>query len=96
MNKWVGVTFPSSVNLTPTPFPHCKSRIIPARDAEGYLRIVDPGLMPIPNDVMEIHEEKLRRRAARGDVPFGLELAVSSVYEMAEPVAKLLPDKWTR
>ena len=31
-------------------------------------------------------------RAAREGVPFGHELAVSSVYEMAEPVAKLLPD----
>jgi hypothetical protein len=40
--------------------------------------------------------EKLRRRAAREGVPFGLEFAVSSVYEMAEPVAKLPLDKWTR
>ena len=53
----------------------------------------DPGLMPIPKDVMEIHEEKLRRRATEEGVPFGLKLAVSGVYEMAEPVAKLLPDK---
>jgi glutamate mutase epsilon subunit len=49
--------------------------------------------MPIPKDVMEIHEEKLRRRATEEGVPFGLKLAVSGVYEMAEPVAKLLPDK---
>jgi hypothetical protein len=38
--------------------------------------------------------EKLRRRAAKENVPFGPELAVSSVYEIAEPIAKLLPDKW--
>jgi methylaspartate mutase epsilon subunit len=76
-----------------SPSRYCKSRIVPARDAEGYLRIVDPGLMPFPKDVMEVHEEKLRRRAEREGVPFGHELAVSSVYEMAEPVAKLLPDR---
>jgi methylaspartate mutase epsilon subunit len=75
-----------------SPSRYCKSRVIPARDAEGYLRIVDPGFMPFPKEVMEIHEEKLRRRASREGVPFGHELAVSSVYEMAEPVAKLLPD----
>jgi methylaspartate mutase epsilon subunit len=76
-----------------SPSRYCKSRIVPARDADGCLRIVDPGLMPFPRDVMEIHEEKLRRRAARDGVPFGHELAVASVYEMAEPVARLLPDR---
>ncbi|MBI4203696.1 MAG: methylaspartate mutase subunit E [Betaproteobacteria bacterium] len=76
-----------------SPSRYCKSRVIPARDAEGCLRIVDPGLMPFPKEVMEIHEEKLRRRAEKEGVPFGHELAVSSVYEMAEPIAKLLPDR---
>jgi methylaspartate mutase epsilon subunit len=75
-----------------SPSRYCKSRIMPARDIDGYLRIVDPGLMPYPKDVMEIHAEKLRLRAERDGLPYGHELAVASVYEMAEPVAKLLPD----
>ena len=78
-----------------SPNRHCKSRVMPARDADGYLRILDPGLMPFPKDVMQVHEEKLRKRAEKENVPFGPDLAVSSVYEMAEPIAKLLPDKWT-
>lgn len=77
-----------------SPNRYCKSRVMPARDADGYLRILDPGLMPFPKDVMDLHEEKLRRRAAKENVPFGPELAVSSVYELSEPIAKLLPDKW--
>ncbi|HSO06323.1 MAG TPA: methylaspartate mutase subunit E [Pelomicrobium sp.] len=72
----------------------CKSRVMPARDADGYLRIVDPGLMPFPQDVLEIHEERLRRRAVREGVPYGPELAVASVYELSEPIAKLMSDKW--
>jgi glutamate mutase epsilon subunit len=68
---------------------------MPARDIDGYLRILDPGLMPFPRDAMEIHETRLRQRAAREGVAFGHELAVSSVYEIAEPVATLLSDKWT-
>jgi methylaspartate mutase epsilon subunit len=71
-----------------------KSRILPARDADGCLRIVDPGLMPFPKEVMEVHEERLRRRAEHERIPYGPELAVSSVYEISEPVAKLLPDTW--
>ena len=70
-----------------------KSRVMPARDADGCLRIFDPGLMPFPKDVMEIHEEKLRRRATRENVPFGIDLAVQSVYEISEPIAKLMSDK---
>lgn len=70
-----------------------KSRVMPARDADGCLRIFDPGLMPFPKEVMEIHEEKLRRRATRENVPFGVDLAVQSVYEISEPIAKLMSDK---
>jgi methylaspartate mutase epsilon subunit len=76
-----------------SPNRHVQSRVMPARDADGYLRIVDPGFMPYPKDVMEIHEQRLRQRAQHEQVPFGHELAVSSVYELAEPIAKLLPDK---
>jgi methylaspartate mutase epsilon subunit len=70
-----------------------KSRVLPARDVDGCLRIVEPGLMPFPRDVLEVHEERLRRRAEREKIPYGPELAVASVYEIAEPVAKLLPDQ---
>ncbi len=77
-----------------SPNRHCKSRIMPARDADGYLRILDAGDMPFPKDVMEVHEEKLRKRAEKEGMPYGTDLAVSSVYEMSEPIAKLLSDKW--
>ncbi len=72
-----------------------KSRVMPARDADGYLRILDAADMPFPKDVLEIHAEKLKRRAQREGVAFGPELAIQSVYEISEPIAKLLSDKWT-
>jgi len=53
--------------------------------------VLDPGLMPFPADVMAVHEEGLRRRAEKEKVEYGPELAVQSVYEISEPVAKLLP-----
>ena len=31
-----------------SPSRYCKSRVMPARDADGYLRIVDPADMPFP------------------------------------------------
>jgi methylaspartate mutase epsilon subunit len=77
-----------------SPNRQCRSRVMPARDADGCLRILDPGLMPFPQDVMAVHEEKLRRRAAQENVPYGHELAVASVYELSEPLARLMNDKW--
>jgi methylaspartate mutase epsilon subunit len=74
-----------------SPNRHCRSRVLPARDVDGYLRILDPGSMPFPADVIAVHEEGLRKRAEKEKVEYGPELAVQSVYEISEPVAKLLP-----
>ncbi len=71
-----------------------KSRILPARDGDGYIRILDPGAMPFPAEVMEYHEERLRRRAERERVPFDHHLAVTSVYEISEPLERLTPFPW--
>ena len=74
-----------------SPNRHCRSRVLPARDVDGYLRILDPGLMPFPADVMAVHEAGLRKRAEKEKVEYGPELAVQSVYEISEPLEKLLP-----
>ena len=71
-----------------------QSRVLPARDGDGYLRIFDAAAMPIPAEVMEFHEERLRRRAEREGVAYDHELAVSSVYEISEPLDKLIPFPW--
>jgi len=68
-----------------------KSRVMPARDADGYLRILGAGDMPIPRDVMAYHEERLRKRAEKEGVPFGDDLAVTSVYELSETLERLMP-----
>ena len=77
-----------------SPNRHVKSRVMPARDADGCLRIFDAGLMPFPRDVLEVHEARLRQRAERDGVPFSDDLAVSSVFELSEPLSKLMSDKW--
>jgi methylaspartate mutase epsilon subunit len=68
-----------------------RSRVLPARDADGCLRIFDPGNMPIPKDVLEYHEERLRKRAERERCAYDQDLAVTSVYEISEPLEKLNP-----
>lgn len=74
-----------------SPSRECKSLVVPARDASGYLRILDPGEMPFPKDVMEYHESKLRDQATKMNKPFGPELAIDSVYELSKRMEELCP-----
>lgn len=68
-----------------------KSRVLPARDIDGCLRILDAGDMPIPADVLEFHEARLRARAEKERRPFDHDLAVTSVYEISESLDHLAP-----
>ncbi|MCZ7559871.1 MAG: hypothetical protein M5U30_07375 [Burkholderiaceae bacterium] len=72
------------------------SRVLPARDADGYLRILDPGAVPIDPEVLEEHRVRLARRASREKLEMGYDLAVSSVYELSEPLGVLLSDGWAK
>jgi methylaspartate mutase epsilon subunit len=79
------------VDVPWSPNRHVKSRVLPARDADGHLRILEPGDVPLPREALEVHEAGLRRRAEREDVPYDHELAVGSVYEMTETLETLMP-----
>jgi methylaspartate mutase epsilon subunit len=79
-----------------SPNRHVKGRVMPARDAQGYLRILDPAALPLPREVMEVHAEGLRKGLEQGKGSDLLDLAVQSVYELSEPLEKLLPDSWAR
>ncbi|MFQ5936595.1 MAG: methylaspartate mutase subunit E, partial [Acidiferrobacterales bacterium] len=78
-----------------SPNRYVKSRVLPARDVDGYLRIFNPAALPIPQDVLEFHEERLRKRAERERCPYDHELAVTSVTEISEPLKNLLPFPWS-
>lgn len=84
------------VDIPWSPNRYVKSRVTPARDGDGYLRILDPGDMPFDKEVLEIHADRLRRRAEGEGVPCDHQLAVSSVYEISEPLSRLLPDNWNQ
>jgi len=72
-----------------------QSRVMPARDADGYLRVFDAGDMPLPPDVLEVHEDGLRRRAADEGVAYDHDLAVASVTEISETLDTLTPFPWS-
>jgi methylaspartate mutase epsilon subunit len=77
-----------------SPNRHCRSAVLPARDVDGCIRILDPGAMPIPKDVLEVHEARLRKRAERDRIDYGPDLAVASVQDISEPLSKSMPGGW--
>jgi methylaspartate mutase epsilon subunit len=77
-----------------SPNRHVQSRVMPARDADGYLRIYDPGNLVFEADVADIHSERLKKRAEAEGVAYDHNLAVSSVYEISEPLDRLSPFPW--
>ena len=77
-----------------SPNNYMKSRVMPARDADGYLRMYDCGDMPMDAEVMAYHHDRLREHADKQGIPFDHELAVTSVYEFSEGIGKLMPFPW--
>jgi len=74
-----------------SPNRECRSALMPARDADGYLRLVDTGALPFPPEIRAWHRECLQRAAKAGGKAFGPDLAIDSVYELSEDIAKLVP-----
>jgi methylaspartate mutase epsilon subunit len=74
-----------------SPNRECRSAVMPARDAEGYIRMVDTGELPLPAEIKAYHRERLEAAAAGSGRAYGPDLAIDSVYELSEDIAKLLP-----
>ena len=62
-----------------SPNRECKSALMPARDADGYLRLVDMGALPLPAEIRSYHRECLQRTAKATGKAYGPDLASDSV-----------------
>lgn len=74
-----------------SPNRECRSAVMPARDADGYIRLVDMGELPIPEAIKRYHRERLEAAAASAGKAYGPDLAIDSVYELSEDIGKLMP-----
>jgi len=74
-----------------SPNRECKSAIMPARDGDGYLRMVDTGDLPLPKRILDYHRNRLEAAAQASGKTYGPDLAIDSVYELSEDLGKLMP-----
>ena len=77
-----------------SPNRECRSALMPARDADGYLRLVDMGELPFPAEIRSYHRERLEHAAKAAGKAYGPDLAIDSVYELSEDIGKLMPNAW--
>ena len=60
------------------------NKVLPARDASGAIRFLDPGNLPLPQEAIDYHHARLNERARQRQVPLNYALTVADVLAVAE------------
>ena len=59
-------------------------KLLPVRDNEGAVRIFEPGRVPLPDDVLAYHRERIEERAlAENRVP-SFQMVVDDIYAISK------------
>ena len=82
----VGVVKAFEQGLIDVPFAPSKFNaglILPARDNEGYIRILEFGKLGFSEDIKEYHRKKIEERAASEGRPVTFQLTVDDIYAVS-------------
>lgn len=60
------------------------NRVLPARDLEGAVRLLDPGSLPLDDDILLFHREKLRKRAEAERREVGFNMLTDDIYAVSK------------
>ena len=71
-----------------SPWNHYKGKVLLVRDKEGALRYLDRGNIPLPEEVVEYHREKIRERELAEHKKAGLEMVIRDVYQISNASMK--------
>ena len=58
--------------------------IIPARDKDGYIRILEFGKLGFSEEIKEFHRNKIKERAALEKRPVSFQLAIDDIYAVSK------------
>ena len=59
-------------------------KLLPVRDNEGAVRIFEPGRVPLPDDVMAYHREKIAERAKAEKREPAFQMVVDDIYAISK------------
>lgn len=61
-----------------------KGKILPMRDDEGFIRIFKAGSLPLPDDILAFHKERLDARSAAEGRPVSLQMVTDDIYAISK------------
>ena len=59
-------------------------KLLPVRDNEGAVRIFEPGRVPLPDDVMTYHRDKIAERARAENRAPAFQMVVDDIYAISK------------
>lgn len=62
---------------------NCKNEVMVARDAEGAVRYLDPGKIPVPSEVLEYHRACLEKRASARERKIDYQTIVDDIFSIS-------------
>lgn len=58
-------------------------KLMPARDNEGAVRVLDAGQVPLPNDVLDYHREKIGERGRAENRAPSFQMVIDDIYAIS-------------
>ena len=83
----VGAVRAFAAGLIDVPFAPSKfnaGKLLPARDMDGAVRILDPGRLPFPEDLKAFHRAKLEARGKAERRPVTFQMVVDDIYAIGK------------
>ncbi|MCR4421915.1 MAG: methylaspartate mutase subunit E [Exilispira sp.] len=83
----IGVVKSFEAGILDVPFApsiYNKGKIMPARDNNGAVRVLDAGFVPISKEMLEFHKEKIQERADFENREPGFQMLVDDIYAISK------------
>jgi len=83
----IGVVRSFEAGILDVPFApsvYNKGKIIPVRDNDGAVRILDPGFVPMTLDMIRYHKDKIKERADYENREAGFQMLVDDIYAISK------------
>ena len=65
------------------PSVHCRGKVLPMRDNEGYIRFFNSGAIPLDAELMAFHRERLEERARAEGRNVSFQMVTDDIYAIS-------------
>ena len=66
------------------PSRHNRGKVLPVRDDDGAIRILDMGNLPFDDGIRKFHESQLKKRAVAERREAGFQMVIDDIYAISK------------